>query len=82
MKIGGAHSVSTHTLTVHITCFYSNFLLTGRGPPAPPPGSKPVAEPPRPAAAPKFGHLIVKCVKGVELKVHIFAPFLREGENL
>ncbi|CAM9831830.1 unnamed protein product [Ectocarpus fasciculatus] len=26
------------------------------------------SEPPRPAAAPKFGHLIVKCVKGIELK--------------
>lgn len=45
--------------------------LTGRGPPGPPPGSRVSSEPPRPAAAPKFGHLIVKCVKGIELKVRL-----------
>lgn len=44
--------------------------IAGRGPPGPPPGSRMASEPPRPAAAPKFGHLIVKCVKGVELKVN------------
>eukprot|EP00752_Nemacystus_decipiens_P003806 g3502.t1 len=41
---------------------------TTRGPPGPPPASKMSSEPPKPAAAPKFGHLIIKCVKGIELK--------------
>lgn len=54
-----------------LLCF-SRILLIGRGPPGPPPGSRMASEPPRPAAAPKFGHLIVKCVKGIELKVPDF----------
>ncbi|CAN0047180.1 unnamed protein product, partial [Phaeothamnion confervicola] len=45
-------------------------------PPRPPPGGMPggspgsalVLAPPRPEAAPKFGHLMVKCVKGNDLK--------------
>ena len=45
------------------------FLTPARGPPPPAPGTRVGTEPPRPAAAPKFGHLIVKCVKGIELKV-------------
>lgn len=57
-----------------------------RGPPGPPPGSKMSSEPPRPAAAPKFGHLIVKCVKGIELKVGVrssrFARLVRPSFGL
>eukprot|EP00904_Undaria_pinnatifida_P003072 jgi/Undpi1/12766/HiC_scaffold_6.g02434.m1 len=44
------------------------FLTPARGPPPPAPATRVGTEPPRPAAAPKFGHLIVKCVKGIELK--------------
>ncbi|CAM9611130.1 unnamed protein product [Discosporangium mesarthrocarpum] len=41
----------------------------GEGPPSPPPpGSQMARGPSRPAPAPKFGHLIVKCVKGNDLK--------------
>ena len=49
-------------------------LPSARGPPAPPSGSRMPLGPPRSAAAPKFGHLIIKCIKGVELKVRDAIP--------